>query len=629
MKFYLSNAILAMVMFLSLSSFSMAEDNNSVQPDTITVSLDTKITVLGTRLLRSTVDFPFEKNRFANVLRTNGFGLVNKGVFLAQDVYTGGFKRGDIEMVIDGERLYCACPNRMDSPLSRTNSLEMESITLNNSSASPQCGIGGSISYNREQPQLPILARAGMSQSLGASESSDIGFTFNSHNHRFAGRYASGKGYEDANKQSFVDRYNYKENFPYYLIEGSVTGKYNGWLYRAEVNYSEDIMFPYLMMDERDNSFVSASASYGDNKLYFNYTEHLMDNGLRNSMMLMETDASNLTIGLIGKFYELYYRNWNADNKIVTSMTSISNHLMPDVKKLAGSLHHRLNIGYFDVWGKIGMTHQYTSDNKTIDFYKSLYSDASSSKTDVSFDLGGSYHFSLNKKLSGKAMLDISSQAPPIEYLYIAVKKPMTKPWWSGNPTLKSPTRISARVDFSVGEISLETFSTYIKDYTNLTGLTTTDRTYRTYENINAIMVGCNLAYSWKYFDLMASYTWAENTETNLPLVEVPPLSILSNIKLPKYKGFAGYLSHTYNDAQTRVDASLNEVATTSWHQFDLGVSYSGGSYQVSLSVLNLTNELYYQHMSYQRNPFSTGMRIYEPGRTVMLNILFNSGGTE
>ena len=67
-------------------------------------------------------------------------------------------------------------------------------------------------------------------------------------------------------------------------------------------------------MDERFNRVYSAYLSYDKNKLYFNYTDHIMDNELRVSSMLMRTSAKNLTIGAIGEFYEVVYRNWDADN---------------------------------------------------------------------------------------------------------------------------------------------------------------------------------------------------------------------------------------------------------------------------------------------------------------------------
>ena len=63
------------------------------------------------------------KDNLENILAKNGFALIRKGVFFAQDIYADGLKRGDINVVIDGERYHSACPNRMDSPLTRVNPL--------------------------------------------------------------------------------------------------------------------------------------------------------------------------------------------------------------------------------------------------------------------------------------------------------------------------------------------------------------------------------------------------------------------------------------------------------------------------------------------------------------------------
>ena len=44
----------------------------------------------------------------------------------------------------------------------------------------------------------------------------------------------------------------------------------------------------------------------------------------------------------------------------------------------------------------------------------------------------------------------------------------------------------------------------------------------------------------------------------------------------------------------------------------------------ISLEVENITNTLYYQHLSYLRDPFASGSRVYEPGTTVRLNFRLN-----
>ncbi len=622
LKLFLGFIALAILL---MPSFSYGQTDETTQSDTASVILANKIMVMGTKLTRSTTDFPSEKDRFAEVLHTNGFGLINKGVFLAQDVFSDGFKRGDISIVLDGERYHCACPNRMDSPLARTNSLEMESIDLNKTSASEQSNIGGCVCYHREKPRELALARVGMTQSLGASETSDFGFIYNTHNHRLAGRYATGKGYEDAEGKSFVDLYGFKENSSYELIEGSITGMYKNIIYRSEITYTKDIMFPYLLMDERENKVFSLSLEYNDIKLYMNYTDHLMDNGLRTSMGSMITDASNLTVGLTGSFYELYYRNWNADNEIRTPMTTINNHMIPDVGLLSGTISQRLESDYFTLWGRFGFVYQKIANEEDVKIYQLLNEKATDSRSYALFDIGVNHFYDLLNNLSGSITLDFSKQTPPVENLYISVKKPAGKEWWVGNPTLKSPARTSLRANIQYKDIIFEAYGTYIWDYVNLVGQNTPERNYRTYENIDAVLFGFNLSGNWKYYDITASYIWAENESDKTPLVEIVPFSVRANLKSPAYKNISGNIRFSYNDAQTRIDESLYELPTSSWFQVDLGLNYKMKALMFSLTIQNLTDELYYQHMSYLRDPFSSGARVYEPGRTIMLNVLYNS----
>ena len=103
-------------------------------------------------------------------------------------------------------------------------------------------------------------------------------------------------------------------------------------------------------------------------------------------------------------------------------------------------------------------------------------------------------------------------------------------------------------------------------------------------------------------------------------------MSLAYTSKSPDYRRLSGHLRHTWNDAQKRVDASLSETPTPSWHRLDVGATFKINSVRFALGINNLTNELYYQHLSYLRNPYSSGMRVYEPGRTIRLNAILDSG---
>ena len=69
-----------------------------------------------------------------------------------------------------------------------------------------------------------------------------------------------------------------------------------------------------------------------------------MTNELRVSIGLMESDAKNLTIGAIGDFYEVFFRNWKINNIIATPMVTINNNMLPDVNMYSASLFRKFDL---------------------------------------------------------------------------------------------------------------------------------------------------------------------------------------------------------------------------------------------------------------------------------------------
>jgi iron complex outermembrane receptor protein len=81
---------------------------------------------------------------------------------IANDLYIRGFARDNINVLIDGSKIYGACPNRMDPPAFHVSSPQIESITIkegpfdvenagslaavvNVKTKNPQEGLGGEI----------------------------------------------------------------------------------------------------------------------------------------------------------------------------------------------------------------------------------------------------------------------------------------------------------------------------------------------------------------------------------------------------------------------------------------------------------------------------------------------------
>lgn len=256
--------------------------------------------------------------------------------------------------------------------------------------------------------------------------------------------------------------------------------------------------------------------------------------------------------------------------------------------------------------------------------YKSLYPDAKSSRWFPVFGISANYSTMINEDWSMGALAEAGSEAPETEYLFIALQKPMQNPNWVGNPTLKQPLRGTVRGSVNYQKFRMEIFATRVWNYINLANNVAGRKPYTTYENVNAYLFGINFGFDWKFINLNASYTYVQNTTNNSPLSEIQPLSINAKITSPVLYNTTVYLKYTYNDAQTRVDFSLNETTTPAWNRIDVGLLYNAESILISIEVENLTNTLYYQHLSYLRDPFASGNRVFEPGRTVRLNFRFN-----
>jgi iron complex outermembrane receptor protein len=604
------------VSFLSTASFS--------QTDSVRVYWLSPIEVTANRVFLGQGSSPTTKDNLATVFSQNGFALIRKGTFFAQDVYADGFKRGDLSVVIDGERFYNSCPNRMDSPLTRINPLEMATVDMVKTSSAIQSGLGGTVNFHRTVPEDPPRLTAAASGSSGASESFDLTGLIEGSEHRITLRHSAGIPHLDAEGRDFKTLYGYRENFRYSLTEGAFQGRGGDLRYGGGYTYTQNVSFAYLLMDEIYNKAVNAFVSYAGHKLYFNYTDHLMDNSLRLSMGRMTTHAYNATAGLVGDFYEVTYRYWDANNAIVTPMTRIQNQLMPGVNVFSAKAQETFQLSPLTIRARLGLQYNTVGERSRLDFHRTLYPGADPTRWFFLFSALVQSQTSFGKDWALAGLLDVTTNPPQTEYLYVGVRKPMGKPWWAGNPSLRQPVRTTLRTSLNYGRFAqLELYGSYVWDYVYLTDRSVGMTQYVTYRNIDALLLGLNLSAEWEHAALKLFYTWAQNQETRSPLSEIYPLRLEGTLTTPAFYGFSALGRVTYHARQGRVDMDLDETPTPSWVKIDLGVDYRLESLLFLFEVDNLTNELYTQHLSYMRNPFSSGARVIEPGRFFRFSIRY------
>jgi iron complex outermembrane receptor protein len=103
------------------------------------------------------------------------------------------------------------------------------------------------------------------------------------------------------------------------------------------------------------------------------------------------------------------------------------------------------------------------------------------------------------------------------------------------------------------------------------------------------------------------------------PLAEMPPLRGHASARYDDGV-FFGAAEATFAADQERVDAALREERTAGWGTLDLSVGMRRGKLRATAGVANVFDRLYTDHLSYQRDPFRSGVRVPEPGRRVFVN---------
>jgi iron complex outermembrane receptor protein len=108
------------------------------------------------------------------------------------------------------------------------------------------------------------------------------------------------------------------------------------------------------------------------------------------------------------------------------------------------------------------------------------------------------------------------------------------------------------------------------------------------------------------------------------PLAEMPPLRGRVSARYDDGRVF-GSIEGLFSDDQDRVDASLGETRTPGWGVMNATVGFRRGRLRLAAGVANVFDRLYTDHLSYQRDPFRSGVRVPEPGRSLFANASFRS----
>ncbi len=571
-----------------------------------------------------TIPMSYNRSSLYESLEMSGVGIIRKGPDFALDVEWEGFKRYDIAVSIDGERQHNACPNRMDAPVVKMNPLEVSHVILEGRSSQLHTGLGGAIRAYRRIPSETISSMFYFKGGMGSVPLIDAGAAVEWKRHGLYTRYYQARPYLRGDGKSFQDLYPYRElpEWGYRVLDMSLQGKTGKFRYGLFGRKFKDILFPYLMMDERSNVDVGGFLDYNGNHVYFTRIRHVMNNEFRRSRMLMENVGEVWSAGITGRVYEIFWRRWD-----ITSTMQMMN-MMPVQQSILPGLHtvhaaYARGFPWGDGWkinAKIGIQSSMVADTSRLALLENQYSDIRAQRWFVPWSI----------EMQRMGVVDWGVEAamepPEGEYLYMIFKRPMGQPSWYGNPTLAPALRITVRSEMPWKHyFRVRWFAHYVKHYV---GLTFEDgmMPYYSYANIDALMLGYALRIQWKWVLITSTYTWAQNLTHRIPLAEVSPLKSTLQLISPPYYGMHSFVRCIYEAPQNRIDSMVGEVPTPGWWRVDAGVSYVRGPWHLSLKIANITNNVYYRHLSYLRNPFIVQRQVWDPGRTLTISLAYIPG---
>lgn len=450
---------------------------------------------------------------------------------------------------------------------------------------------------------------------------------------------------------------------------------------RSELSYAyqnaEHVLYPYLLMDadyDRTNrvNWTTRLDNLSDRlvrlnfQLWFNTVDHLMDDTLRESsrpsMMvtrpyMMQTEAETMTAGLklngeirlgagtLTSGIDIYRRNWDAVNRSAMWQDYMAQPMIPDVDidNLGAFAEYSRRLSeQVTLTGGARLDYTSVEANKlTAARLDSLYQPYFPGVTltrDTDFS-EPSANLRLNWRTTSAlevfAGLASVSRPPDQQELYIGLQR-MAGKNWLGNPALDATRNNQA--DLGIKWSGARIFATATTFYSRLSHFISVAEQpdpdgdgplirARTYQNIDATMIGGEFASQIAlpgelFLKGSLSYVRGENEQTGTPLAEIPPLSGSLSLRYDNGRWFVE-ATERFADRQDRVDPALNEVETAGWAATDLKAGANWQRWSLFGGVNNLFDRHYFSHLSYQRDPFASGVKVPEIGLFAYLNLAY------
>ena len=616
------------------------------------------------------------------LVRISGVSKLRKGG-IANDMVLRGFQSKDLNTLIDGQRIDGACPNHMDPAVFHVDFAEVDRIEIGKGpfDIRNQGSLGGIVNIITRKPAPGFHASGNLSAgsygyvnpSVTASYANNRISVLGGYSYRISDPYTDGSG------KRFTEYGNYRSS----AIDsdafriGTAWGK---WSFAPrpkqmiQLSYSrqgaDHVLYPYLLMDAiydnadrvnfgyqwNDPSGVVKSVKFQG---YFTQVHHWMTDVFRTSSTGMareysmgtlaktqveggkvETSFRTLTLGVEG-----FRRFWRTTTQMA-GMGYLSQASIPDVEVMATGIYGDYKQSISDrlkitLGGRIDRTRAAADPSMAnTDLYYAYHGIRSTSATDIFSSGNARIAYSTRSGVEFSAGIGHTVRLPDAVERYYALRRSGTD--WVGNPALQPSrnTGVDGSVSYRYKGLYLHSslYLNAVHDYITvinkarasaLPGVLNPNA--RSYENIEARISGGELLLVYsitRRLFLTSTSAYVRGAQDPIAskgiysryLAEMPPINSHNSLRFDTGRLFAE-ISGEFAAPQRRVDTDLREQPTPGFGIANLAAGTHIKGMELRIVLNNVFGKKYLESLSFQRDPFRSGTRVYEPGRNLYISL--------
>jgi iron complex outermembrane receptor protein len=616
--------------------------------------------------------------------RMAGLATIRKGG-IAADIVLRGYQGDNLNVLIDGVRVQGACPNNMDPTAFHVDLAEVERVEvatgpfdLKNAGS-----LGGVVNIVTRRPDEGF--HAGLNMAVGSFGYINPSVTAAYGGDRFSAHagfsYRRSDPYEDGSGRAFTGYANYRDD----TMDSDAFRVATGWFgfsvrpaagHRLWLTYSrqeaDHVLYPYLQMDGVYDNTHRLQFGYerpGDGyhrpgiriSGFFTDVDHWMTNEYRTSSNGAPREYSmgsaaktryfggraELDLNLYTFGFEATRRNWNMET-LMAGMMYMPQFAIPDVDSTTAGVYFSGRQVLSDrLMLEFGarLDHSRSDADPALantDLYYA-YQNTRRTDSDATYPTGNlSLSFQLTPELELTGGVGTTVRYPDPRELYFGLRRMGGD--WVGNPELDPSRNLGVtggfrwqRAGFFLrADLFRDQVYNFITPYNQVRqsmvpGVMNTRA--RSYANVDARLWGGEadaslvLGSRWYLSAGLSAVYGARDAQPELGmysryLAEIPPLSSRLAARYDTGR-FFGELEGRFYGPQERVDTDLQEEPTPGYGLANVRMGFNFKSFKATLSLNNVFDRFYVNHLSYQRDPFRSGTRVPDPGRNLTLNLSY------